>query len=86
MRSIILVGANIRDNVIIGADPVVTGIVESYSVYAGNPANKMCSFEEYRKKLGQSFSKSAANYALEFPRKNGKFLQMMKWLFILHLL
>ena len=72
MRSIILAGANIGDNVIIGAGSVVTGIVESYSVYAGNPAKKICSLEEYKKKLKQSFPKSAANYARGFQRKNGK--------------
>lgn len=72
MQSIILAGANIGDNVIIGAGSVVAGIVESCSVYAGNPAKKICTLEEYKEKLKRSFSKSAANYALGFQRKNGK--------------
>lgn len=72
MRTIILAGANIGNNVIIGAGSVVTGIVESYSVYAGNPAKKICSLEEYKEKLRQSFPKSAANYILGFQRKNGR--------------
>ena len=73
MRSIILAGANIGDNVIIGAGSVVAGIVESCSVYAGNPAKKISTLEEYKEKLKRSFPKSAANYAQGFQRKNGKF-------------
>lgn len=43
----ILAGSTIGDNVIIGAHAVVSGKVESNSVYAGNPAKKIMSIEEY---------------------------------------
>lgn len=72
MRSIILAGANIGDNVIIGAGSVVTGTVDSNSVYAGNPAKKVCTIEEHKEKLKRKFSQSAVNYALGFQIKNGR--------------
>lgn len=48
--SIVLCNTRIGDNVIIGAGSVVTHDVPSNSVYAGNPAKYICSFEEYQKK------------------------------------
>lgn len=59
MNSIILMGSNIEDNVIIGAGSVVSGRIEKNSVYAGNPARKICSLDEYYKKLQNSFDESA---------------------------
>lgn len=47
MNSIILMGATIGDNVIIGAGAVVSGKVESNSVYAGNPAKRICSLDAF---------------------------------------
>lgn len=47
----ILAGTNINDNVIIGAGAVASGNIERDSVYAGNPAKKIMSIEEYRKKI-----------------------------------
>lgn len=72
MGAIILAGANIGDNVIIGAGSVVTGTVEPNSVYAGNPAKKVCTIEEHKEKLKTKFPQSAANYALGFQTKNGR--------------
>ena len=43
-----LCNTRIGDNVIIGAGSVVTKDVPSNSVYAGNPAKYICSFEEYQ--------------------------------------
>lgn len=48
--SIVLCNTRIGDNVIIGAGSVVTKDVPSNSVYAGNPAKYICSFEEYQRK------------------------------------
>lgn len=48
--SIVLCNTRIGDNVIIGAGSVVTKDIPSNSVYAGNPAKYICSFEEYQKK------------------------------------
>ena len=72
MRSIILQGTNIGDNVIIGAGSVVSGKVESNSVYAGNPAKKICSLEEHKNKLAKRFPKSAATYAKGFQMTHGR--------------
>ena len=47
----ILPGTKVGDNTIIGAYSVVSGILESNSVYAGNPAKRICSIEEFYKKI-----------------------------------
>ncbi len=46
----ILCGVNIGDNVIIGAKSLVSKDIPSNSVYAGNPAKFICTFDEYRMK------------------------------------
>ena len=50
MNAIITRGVTIGDNVVIGAGSVVTGDCESNSVYAGNPARRIMSIDEYREK------------------------------------
>ncbi len=47
----ILCDTIIGDHVIIGAGSVVSGNIESNSVYCGVPAKKLCSIEEYKKKM-----------------------------------
>lgn len=49
-NSIVLCNTRIGDNVIIGAGSVVTKDIPSNSVYAGNPATFVCTFDEYQKK------------------------------------
>ena len=46
----ILPGTTIGNNCIIGAGSVVKGICEDNYVYAGNPARKIISIDEYIKK------------------------------------
>lgn len=48
--SIVLCNTRIGDNVIIGAGSVVTQDIPSNSVYAGNPARFICTFDEYQRK------------------------------------
>lgn len=48
--SIVLCNTRIGNNVIIGAGSVVTHDIPSNSVYAGNPAKYICSFDEYQTK------------------------------------
>lgn len=48
--SCVLPGASIGDNTIIGAYSVVSGNLVPDSVYAGNPAKRICSIEEYYEK------------------------------------
>lgn len=52
--SIVLCNTRIGDNVIIGAGSVVTRDIPSNSVYAGNPAKFVCSFEEWKMKHEQN--------------------------------
>lgn len=49
-NSIIMKNVEIGDNVIIGAGSVVTKNCEPNSVYAGNPAKKIMSLEDFQKK------------------------------------
>lgn len=49
-NAIVLPNVRIGDNVVIGEGSVVTRDVPSDSVYAGNPAQLICSFDEYQKK------------------------------------
>lgn len=53
-NAIVLPNVRIGNNVVIGAGSVVTKDVPSSSVYAGNPARYICSFEEYQKKHGEN--------------------------------
>ena len=46
-NSVVLPNVRIGDNVVVGAGSVVTKDIPSNSVYAGNPAKLVCSFEEY---------------------------------------
>lgn len=66
LRSIILPGTKIGDNVIIGAGSVVKGNLESDSVYAGNPARKIISLSEYAKKRRAKQNTEAINVAIEY--------------------
>lgn len=50
MNSVILRNSSIGDNVVIGAGSVVCGTIESNSVYAGNPARKIMSIEDFYQK------------------------------------
>lgn len=49
-NSVVLCNTSIGDNVIIGACSVVTSDVPSNSVYAGNPARFICSYDDYIEK------------------------------------
>lgn len=72
MNSIILMGANIGNNVIIGAGSVVSGKLENNSVYAGNPAKKIMSLDEYYKKHTNDFLDSAYLYIKTFIKTNNR--------------
>lgn len=49
-HSIILCNTHIGDNVVVGAGSLVTKDLPSNGVYAGVPAKRVCSIEEYREK------------------------------------
>lgn len=68
----VLPGTKIGDNVIIGANAVVSGVIENNSVYAGNPAKKICSIEEYYLKRKTAQYKEAAEIFNEYMKRYDK--------------
>ena len=72
MNSIILMGSEIGDNVIIGAGSVVSGKVESDSVYAGNRAKKIKNLDEYFAQHQKDFEDSAYLFIKSFIKKNNR--------------
>lgn len=72
MNSVILMGAKIGDNVIVGAGSVVSGSIPSNSVCAGNPAKVICSLEQFLDKSRVRFEESAKCYYAGINRKNQK--------------
>ena len=51
MRTIVLPGTTIGDDVVIGAGSVVKGAIPGGTVWAGNPARMIQTTKEYRSKL-----------------------------------
>lgn len=66
----ILSGTTIGDNVVIGAGSVVSGFIESNSVYAGNPAKKLMTITEYTKKVADHQVDDAFNIFFEYYKRN----------------
>lgn len=67
----ILGGSQIGDNVIIGANAVVSGHVDSDSVYAGNPAKKLMTLEEFKEKRERRQLEEAKQVVLEYRKRFG---------------
>lgn len=63
MNAIVLMGAEIGDNTVIGAGSIVAGKLDGNAIYAGNPAKKICSIDDYYCSLKDNFIKSAEIYA-----------------------
>lgn len=55
-NSVILPNVKVGDNVIIGSGSVVTKDIPSNSVVGGNPARKICSFDEYVTKRENTYT------------------------------
>ena len=71
MYTIILKGTTIGDNVIIGAESVVSGTVESNSVYAGVPARKIMTLEEYYQKKRNNYEQEARQCYTLYKKSTG---------------
>ena len=71
MNAIITRGVTIGDNVVIGAGSVFTKDCESNSVYAGNPARKIMSIEEYREKRVKMQFEEARKLAVAYFKRFG---------------
>ena len=73
MNAIILNGADIGDNCIIGAGSVVSGKVSSNTVWGGVPAKQICTLEQFHNKRMEEFDTSAKTYAGKFRDAYGRF-------------
>lgn len=71
-NSVILAGSKIGDNVIIGANSVVSGVIDSDSVYAGNPAVKIMDIHTFfQKRLMRQFEEAKC-IAIHYYRAHKK--------------
>lgn len=66
----VLPGTVIGDNTVIGAYAVVSGILEADSVYAGNPARKICSIADYYKKIKDRQLSDACTIYEEYVKRH----------------
>ena len=69
---VVLPGTTVGDNVIIGTYAVVSGHLEPNSVYAGNPAKRICSMEEYIQKREKNQLKEAVEIFRLYYQRFGK--------------
>lgn len=67
----ILAGSKIGNNVIIGANSVVSGEIKSDSVYAGIPAKRLMSLEDFYNKRKSLQLNEAANYVIKYKEVYG---------------
>lgn len=70
MKSIVLCGASIGDNVVVGAGAVVSGKIPSNVVVAGNPAKIVCTMEEFYQKNEDRIE----NYARLYYKRKSEYL------------
>jgi maltose O-acetyltransferase len=71
MNSIVLRGSTIEDNVVIGAGSVVHGRVERDSVYAGNPAKKISTLQDYERRMKDRQEEEVRNYISCYIKRFG---------------
>lgn len=64
MRTVVLPGTVIGDDVVIGAGSVVRGNIPNGTVWAGNPARMIETIEEYRKKLEERGMFKVRDYSM----------------------
>lgn len=67
----ILAGSHIGSNSIIGAGSIVSGELEGNAVYAGNPAHKIMSIEDYYEKRKKKQLEEAVNYVKCYKNRFG---------------
>ena len=69
INAVILMGANIGNNVIVGAGSVVKGTIPDNVVVAGNPAHIICTLEEYYLKRKMCYVDEAKECLRIFVKK-----------------
>ncbi len=72
MKSIVLMGAHIGNNTIVGAGSVVSGQFPDNVVIAGNPAKVICSLDAYVSKRRSRTIGEAVEYVRLFMEKYGR--------------
>lgn len=72
VNAIILKDTTIGNNVIIGAGSIVHGQLENDSVYAGNPAKKIMTIEEYNEKNRKKSLNACVNIYRNYYKKYNK--------------
>lgn len=72
MNAIILAGAHIGNNVIIGANSTVTGTIPDNCVAVGSPCRKIYSLEEYHEKRKAAQLGEAVEIARRYVERYGK--------------
>lgn len=70
-NSTILKGSQIGNNVIIGAGSLVSKKLEDNMVYAGNPAKRICTLEEYYNKRKEKQLEEAKELVVEYVNVYG---------------
>lgn len=85
-KTLILKGADIGDNVIIGAGSVVSKKLEGNAVYAGVPARRLMSIEEFMEKRRNAQVREAVSLVQEYEAVYGhapkkELLREFFWLF-----
>lgn len=71
MNAILLMGSTIGNNCIVGAGAVVSGIFPDGVVIGGNPANVICTIEEFAKRRKDRELASAVYYAKSWKEAYG---------------
>ena len=71
MNTTILRNVKIGNNVIVGCSSLVNSNCEDNSVYAGNPARKICSIKEFYQKRRSKMYEEAESLALEYKNRFG---------------
>lgn len=74
----ILAGTTVGNNVIIGANSVVSGVLESNSVYAGNPAKKIMSLDTYYEKRLKKQKEEATEFCIRYKENFGTWPSLNK--------
>ena len=72
MNALIMKGATIGDNCVIGSGSIVTGTIPPNSVAVGNPARVICSIEDFREKRCRAQKAEAKQLVQEYYRVYGK--------------
>ena len=72
MNSIVLMGAKIGNNVVVGAGSVVKGVIPDNCVIAGNPARVICTLDDYYKSRSEKSIKEAKECIRVYYDRFGK--------------